>query len=505
MPIRIAEPGKLIRKVTVVTLSLLVCYGLALVLAQLKPFWVDEWRVIYNLKYKNSAALLGPLDFMQQFPRVYLEVIKAFAAPFDYSYFTLRLPSFLVGTAAIIFGYRLMKKIYPAENLNRYLFVVVLVSSYTFTEYFIQVKQYTMDILLSLVAIAQLIEVYEMKTRPGRRYTWLCLSFIVVPFFSYIYPVVIAPVFLVIAVQQAVAVKQHGYAAHKKIMLLQWLPLALCAAAIVVFYVLDMSQVMADKDMHRFWSLRMMRSDTGVAAFFGSCYELFAQVGRGLLFSILFGILGIAAFFMAFYKPARYLAVLSRYHLARLYSVVLLVAVLGLYCLGKLPLGEPRLNVCTIPAITILIIALLDALYRMHATAMLSRTLSVVLYAGVIGHIYTTSFSAVTGSGYARKLAIYVATENAIILAQAKKLPILITPGVAYPYHTTQNLPFSNTVPGDWVLKTFPAYKVAQNIPVYNIDDLHHLSSWLLQLQPAARSVLTGDGLRYQVVNVSGR
>src|SRR5579872_4873160 len=83
MPLYIRNPEKFIRKLTIATLSFMICWGFVLVLAQIKPFWIDEWRVIYNLKYKNFIALFGPLDYMQQFPRVYFELIKAFASPFD--------------------------------------------------------------------------------------------------------------------------------------------------------------------------------------------------------------------------------------------------------------------------------------------------------------------------------------------------------------------------------------------------------------------------------------
>ncbi len=119
MAISIRNPGKIFRLLSIITLVFIMCWGLLLVAIQIKPFWVDEWRVIYNLKYKNAAAIFGPLDFMQQFPRVYLVLIKLFTSFFDYSYFTLRLPSFLVGTFTIIFSYRLMRKMYPACNFKQ--------------------------------------------------------------------------------------------------------------------------------------------------------------------------------------------------------------------------------------------------------------------------------------------------------------------------------------------------------------------------------------------------
>ena len=78
------NPDILIHKITLVTLLFIVCIGTVLVLAQIKPFWVDEWFIIYNLKTKNAAALFGQLEFMQQFPRVYLVLLKSFTSFFNY-------------------------------------------------------------------------------------------------------------------------------------------------------------------------------------------------------------------------------------------------------------------------------------------------------------------------------------------------------------------------------------------------------------------------------------
>ena len=79
-------------------------------------------------------------------------------------------------------------------------------------------------------------------------------------------------------------------------------------------------------------------------------------------------------------------------------------------------------------------------------------------------------------------------------------MPILITPGVAFPYDTTGNLPFNGTVPGDWVLKTFPAYKVGENIPVFAINCLGDLSKSMKTLPPHITTVLAGDGSSFHII-----
>ncbi len=506
MSFRIKDPEKIVRIATIATLSFMIIWGLVVVVAQITPFWVDEWRVIYNLKFKTATTIWGPLDFMQQFPRVYIEIIRAFTAFFDFSYFSLRFPSFLVGVCVIFFCYRLMNKLYGTGHFNRFLFVMILVSCSTFTGYFVEIKQYTMDLLLSLVAIWQLIQLLELKEiTPAnkKRYALLCLSFLIVPFFSYTYPVAIAPAYFILLVQSIYLLKEKTPNAEKrKMIFFKWFPLMLCAVSVVTFYIIDVSQLMRDQQMHEFWKHLLMDKGFSWQSFFVNFYMLFAEIGAGFVYWFYFGILGILSFIFgvracvkAFNKNAP-----ATTELIRLYSVVLLVLVITLFAFGKLPLGEPRLNAFTIPAISILIIYFLDTLKQKVGKGKFSMTLSVLLYAGLIGNIYTTFYASVTGPVYSKKMDIYRSTETAIVLAQAQKLPIFITPEVAYPYDKTLNYPFKNTIPGDWVLKTFPAYKVGDNIPVYAIADPRKLKEAINLLPANITSALVGDGTSFRII-----
>ena len=175
--------------------------------------------------------------------------------------------------------------------------------------------------------------------------------------------------------------------------------------------------------------------------------------------------------------------------------------VIALFAFGKLPVGEPRLNAFTIPSVSILIIYLLDKLETNRITENISKALAIFLLAGVTGNIYTTFFAAITGPEYAKKMNIYRSSEKAITLAQAKKIPILITPGIAYPYEKTRNLPYRTTVPGDWVLMTLPAYKVEDQVPVYAIEDMDRINEYMNSLPDGVNEVVAGDGQTFRVVN----
>jgi len=506
MRLHIRNPEKTARIALLITLSFMVCYGFVLVFAQVKPFWIDEWRLIYNLKFKDPATLWGPLDFTQQFPRVYLEMMKIFTRLFDYSYFTMRLPSCLVATATILLCYRLMNKIYKPDTVTRFLFVFILVSSVTFTEYFVQVKQYTMEIFLSLVAIWQLLGVLGINNNGVQhkgRYALLCLTFLVAPFFSYTYPIAAAPIFLVVLTQNILKFRSKDEPKQKpQILFLQWLPLFFAACSIVVFYLIDVSRVMADKEMNAYWSYRMMSGGSGMLHICSKCWDFFAQVGAGFIFEIIFGVLGISAFFWGAYKwvGSAGKTMYGTHELLRLYALLLIVIAIGLFMVGKLPV-EPKFNAFTVPSITILVIFLLDRLYILPGYRRFTGWFIAVLIIGLIGNIVSSAADLVLKPTYAKRMEIYVATEKAIMRAQAGGIPILVTPGVAYPDAITNVVPNLATMEASAVLKTFPAYKVSDNIPVYTISDLTDLKEKVKQLPSSITSVLAGDGITFRLIS----
>ncbi len=522
---RIQDTGKASRRIFIFTLWFLVCYSFALVLAQIKPFWIDEWRLIYNLKYKSPAELWGQLEFVQQFPRLYLQLVKAFTAPFDYSYFTLRLPSFIAGSCAIFLAYRLMKKIYPAQQLAGYLFVLMIVSSHTFTSYFIQVKQYTMDILLSLAAIWQLLELLKIANGDSltkKRYIFLSISFFAAPFFSYTYPIAVLPVFLIMFPKIIQLLKSNGPKREKMETLFMLLfPLVLCTYGIITSYITDVSQVMKDNGMHQYWGYLMMNGGFDAFTFVKHFYLLFAEAGSGLIFQAIFGLMGISGTIYACIKCCQKKKwEVMDYLLC--YSILIIAATMALFVAGKLPIGEPRLNVFTLPAIALIIIAVIQQM-RTTRSRKIAVALSVVLFAGAAGHVYTSSAHKLLGNEYSRALDIYENTEDAIILAQEKKIPIFITPDIAFPDQKTHNFPhtkiaatdmfypkqYTNTgcgdivgeIPGDWVLKTFPAYKPYKNIPVYALATVDDISTCMKRLPASVRSVIVGNGRTYHEIN----
>lgn len=491
------------KKVVHTLIGLIICWGLVLVLAQIKPFWTDEWRLLYNLKFKSAASLFGPLDFTQQFPRVYLVLIKWFAAPFDYSYFTLRFPAFLTGVCSIVLAYRLMNRIYGTDRPERYLFLLMIISSPVFLKYLVQIKQYEMELFLSLVAIHQLMRIAEIgngEPQRLRRYAGLCLSFLVAPFFSYTYPIAVAPVFVIVFLQLYGAWRNGVSRADlKRHFALQSFPLLLCAASIVTFYLTDVSQVLKDTGMSCFWQDRMMagRSDR-LLAFSRNIWDFFGAPGSGGFYRMIFSLLGLCGFLYALAKSRRiFPAGNTREAVAVLYAALLVTLVLLLFAVGKLPLGEARLSAFTFPAIALLILHLLPAIRRFR-TVNMATGIYALLFLGLSGNVLATLVQTFTDQHYAKAVRIYSHTEDAIIYAQAHRLPIVVSPEVGYPNDIATAVPCLETMDAASVLKTFPAYKERYNIPVFSASDATLKEP--RSLPGGITQGVVGDGTNYKIV-----
>jgi hypothetical protein len=284
---------------------------------------------------------------------------------------------------------------------------------------------------------------------------------------------------------------------------MQWLPLFLCTFSITIFYLKDAYMPGEDEDMHRFWAHLLMEGGFEPAKFLVNFFHFFAQAGSGFVFWWLFGIFCSVSFGYSIYRTILYIkgGARDQNSMMLLYSVLLPIVVMVLYIAGKLPVGEPRLSAFAVPAISIMLVAFLSADWQTKTRKVFS-VISFAMFVGLTGNVVSTIAASFTDSKYSRRMEIYRNTQAAIAEAEHKGIPIMITPGVAYPYELTRNLPFDNTVPGDWVLMTFPAYSAEGKVPVYGIIDLRELDRVFDRMPPGVDSVMAGDGIRYEVVKV---
>ena len=67
------------------TITFIIVCGLIKVFWEVHPPFLDEWAIIYYVKFKTPAELWKGLDKVQQFPRLYLQIVKQFTSLLNYS------------------------------------------------------------------------------------------------------------------------------------------------------------------------------------------------------------------------------------------------------------------------------------------------------------------------------------------------------------------------------------------------------------------------------------
>jgi hypothetical protein len=493
-----------------VTIAVVLGFGLAMAWWPIRPFWNDEWRLLYNLKFKTANQLWGPLDLLQQFPRLYLVLLKKVVSGFGYSYTALRLHAFVLGCVSIWLVVRLRRLLYPTDGFYSYLFPFMFIGSTTFIDYLVQTKQYEMELLASLLPLWLLHHGYNSNR-------WLPTIGIaalggLAPMFSYYFPVVVVPA-LGVLVWWAL---QHAY--HQ-----QWqrgcqLGLLICiiAAGLLVSYRVDVRHVMADPYMHQYWAFRMMGGGAGMLHLGEHIWLFFAQVGAGLVFQIVFGLLGITAFVHTLWVLARTRLRLTAFpDWVLLYSTMVVCFALLLFVGNKLPIGEPRLTAFAIPAIAIMIVSLLSSWAKHPRHNKLPAYIAVVLLLALAGNALTANINAFADGGYTRKMQVYSATSAAVALAAAKGIPLIVTEGVYGGTHNelynfedklngpsfsyTHEKPLQEMTP-DIVAKVLPAYNPADSVLVYYVRDANRMRAYLKELPATTKAVVAGDGLHFSVL-----
>jgi len=513
---------KATRIAVILSVVYLLVFGIVMACFPVRPFWNDEWRLIYNIKFRSVTQLWGKLDLLQECPRVYLTLLKWISAAFDYSYMVLRLPPLIVGMGSILFVFHLRKKFYPDNTASSYLFILILISSQTFTDYLVQVKQYEMDIFLCLLALWQLSVLLDFSFS-GRiktsTYLLLCLGFLLVPYLSYTYPINVAPMFPVVFLS-AMAGRKNNPGAQRGIAARMILPLLLVAVSIAVFYAIDVKHVMADQ--HMYHSYQKAYYNNHKETFAEDFWNLFALVGSGFLFELIFGILGIAAFLYAIYRLAkkdyRTYVYIDYLHC---YAVILIFLVLLLFATGKLIGGVARLTAYTVPSIAMLIIALLGDLgdkygYRKPAAAIIA-----VLFIALFGNIVSSCINTFTYSEYKSRIATFRQTQKALTRARLDHIPFMVTDGVCGdPWNldtpkpgviqthtiTPRQIEGADTLCAEVIAKVNPGYKVWDSVVFYYMPDTKWINVYVGQVPKEYKAVIAGDGIHYKkYIRPSGR
>jgi hypothetical protein len=119
--------------------------------AQQPTFWLDEAFVAVSLRNPSFRVIFAPLEYGQFFPRVYLAFIAVIREVLGYRIWSLRLLPLLTFVNGTLFWAFLLAKRAGKHLVLGLLGGGLLIGSSFWLEQSIQLKQYTLDVMLSLV------------------------------------------------------------------------------------------------------------------------------------------------------------------------------------------------------------------------------------------------------------------------------------------------------------------------------------------------------------------
>ncbi len=267
------------------------------------------------------------------------------------------------------------------------------------------------------------------------------------------------------------------------------IPLLLGSVSIFIFYFYDITQVMADGGMQDFWKEYILRDGFQPLAYAFNIYKLFANLGTGLLFEIIYGALGLGGFFYSIYQLFQKRNDTSPFRYVLQYSSLLVIVMIVLFSFHKLPLGAHRLNAFAVPACSILVINMLMVSERRWKK--LIPVIYSILSLTLAGNIYQAFAKAHFSKEAVKKQHIYDNTRAAILLAEDKHIPIVTGTAVVYP-HEDRN--------GDFAVIGYPAYHMRVSLPVYNATDTSHLKK-VFEEHPELQQVVFIDRYEHSIIH----
>lgn len=152
LPSFVPAPDKRLRRLPLVIIAAGILLRLVLFF-QDRNLIIDEANVARNLYERDYLSLLRPLAYQQFAPPGFLWAEKWMTQLFGYGEKALRLLPLLCGTAALFAFHRFLRRLLP---LRSYWFPLAVFSvGSIYVEYSTVVKQYTPDVLITLLLVMQ--------------------------------------------------------------------------------------------------------------------------------------------------------------------------------------------------------------------------------------------------------------------------------------------------------------------------------------------------------------
>ena len=180
------------RRLTLAQLIICVCAlgvlgACAVRFSYLPSFWLDEAFIAVSLRHTTVESIFAPLNYGQYFPRIYLGAIAALRELLGYQIWVLRLLPTVSFAAATVLWARLLGKRAGTRVALAALGGALFVGSSFWLEQSIQLKQYSLDVLVALIPFLLSDEFLKKSIVDGDHKSKLAL--LAIPcVFSYTYP-----------------------------------------------------------------------------------------------------------------------------------------------------------------------------------------------------------------------------------------------------------------------------------------------------------------------------
>ena len=178
--------GRRIWIVLSVFLSLWYVFLCARHYLQARPLWNDEAAVFQSVEaFETKDFFTKVLINGQNFPRFYLCLIHHISKPFDFSILSLRFFSFVAMISAF-FVWMKIARLEFKEEFSRFTYMLLWCSSAALIYYAAELKQYSMDVLVSGIFMLFLYQQRHLQEKVGfKRYGLILVVLPALILFSY--------------------------------------------------------------------------------------------------------------------------------------------------------------------------------------------------------------------------------------------------------------------------------------------------------------------------------
>lgn len=144
----------------------IVGVGVVLCLAQYlfnRSLWSDEVWPVLNIIDRSWGGLLQPLDYDQGAPFGFLVIVKLLVLVFGDSEYILRLFPLLCGLLSLVLFYKVLLQLYPDKPTVAVVALCLFAISERLIYYATECKQYSNDVLVSLLILYVMLPYSQLK------------------------------------------------------------------------------------------------------------------------------------------------------------------------------------------------------------------------------------------------------------------------------------------------------------------------------------------------------